>query len=72
MPSTKPVILAVDDDPSVLAAIERDLRKQYHAEYRVMKANSASEGLDTATELAKRNTLVALFLVDQRIPRLLG
>jgi thioredoxin reductase (NADPH) len=72
MPSTKPVILAVDDDPSVLAAIERDLRKQYHAEYRVMKANSASEGLDTATELAKRNTPVALFLVDQRMPGMSG
>ena len=37
-----------------------------------MKANSASEGLDTATELAKRNTPVAVFLVDQRMPGMSG
>ena len=64
----KPVILAVDDDPAVLAAIERDLRQHYRTDYRVMKAVSAQEGLDTATELAKRNVRVALFLVDQRMP----
>jgi thioredoxin reductase (NADPH) len=64
----KPVILAVDDDAAVLSAIERDLRQRYRADYRVMKASSAQEGLDTATELAKRNVPVALFLVDQRMP----
>jgi thioredoxin reductase (NADPH) len=62
----------VDDDPAVLGAIERDLRRQYRADYRVMKAESAAAGLDTAKELAARNTPVALFLVDQRMPGMSG
>ena len=69
---TKPVILSVDDDPAVLAAIERDLRQHYRADYRVMKAGSAAEGLEAARELAARNTPVALFLVDQRMPGMTG
>lgn len=68
----KPVILTVDDDPAVLGAIERDLRRQYRADFRVMKAESAAAGLDTAKELAARNTPVALFLVDQRMPGMSG
>ena len=69
---TKPVILAVDDDAAVLGAIERDLRQHYRADYRVMKAGSAAEGLEAAKELAARNTPVALFLVDQRMPGMSG
>ncbi len=69
---TKPVILTVDDDPAVLAAIERDLRRQYRADYRVIRAGSAAEGLEAARALAARNTPVALFLVDQRMPGMSG
>ena len=69
---TKPVILAVDDDASVLGAIERDLRQHYRADYRVMRAASGAEGLDAAKELASRNTPIALFLVDQRMPGMSG
>jgi thioredoxin reductase (NADPH) len=68
----KPVILAVDDDPAVLGAIERDLRAHYRADYRVMKAGSPADGLEAARELAARNTPVALFLVDQRMPGMSG
>ena len=32
----KPILLSVDDDSDVLRAIERDLRSQYGAEYRVI------------------------------------
>lgn len=68
----KPVILTVDDDPSVLRAIERDLKQHYQADYRVLKAESAAEGLNAAKELAARNRPVALFLVDQRMPGMSG
>jgi thioredoxin reductase (NADPH) len=68
----KPVILSVDDDPTVLSAVDRDLRQHYRADYRVMKAGSAAEGLETAKELAARNVPVALFLVDQRMPEMSG
>jgi thioredoxin reductase (NADPH) len=69
---SKPVILTVDDDPVVLGAIERDLRQRYRTDYRVMKAASGAAALDAARELAARNTPVALFLVDQRMPGMTG
>ncbi|HZK79303.1 MAG TPA: hypothetical protein VFC35_10365 [Gemmatimonadaceae bacterium] len=47
---TKPVILAVDDDPGVLSAIERDLRQHYRAHYRIMKAASAANALDAVEQ----------------------
>jgi len=56
----------------VLAAVERDLRAHYRADYRIMKASSAAAGLDAAKELAARNTPIALFLVDQRMPGMSG
>jgi thioredoxin reductase (NADPH) len=68
----KPVILCVDDDAAVLGAIERDLRQRYRADYRILKAGSPVEGLETAKELAARNAQVALFLVDQRMPGMTG
>jgi thioredoxin reductase (NADPH) len=68
----KPVILTVDDDPEVLGAIERDLRAHYRRDYRVLKAASGSEALETTRQLKKRETPVALFLVDQRMPGMTG
>jgi thioredoxin reductase (NADPH) len=47
----KPVILAVDDDPQVLRAVERDLRRKYAREYRVLRADSGESALDTPGKL---------------------
>lgn len=68
----KPVILTVDDDFAVLAAVERDLRQKYRSDYRVIKASSGAEALEATQVLATRNTPVALFLVDQRMPGMSG
>ncbi|MEN8242261.1 MAG: FAD-dependent oxidoreductase [Chloroflexota bacterium] len=68
----KPVIMSVDDEPQVLNAINRDLRMQYGKDYRVLKANSGQEALDTLLELKKRNEPVALFVADQRMPEMSG
>src|SRR5215213_3215822 len=68
----KPVILAVDDEPTVLAAVARDLRHEYGAQYRVMRADSGVAALDLVRELKLRNVPVALFLVDQRMPLMSG
>lgn len=68
----KPVILSVDDEPQVLNSIVRDLRLQYGKEYRILKAGSGSEALDTILELKKRNDPVALFIADQRMPQMEG
>jgi len=71
MPS-KPAILAVDDDPPVLRAVERDLRARYADEYRIIGAGSGAEGLETVRELTRRGDPVALFVVDQRMPMMTG
>ncbi len=68
----KPVILAVDDEPQVLHAVERDLRQQYGSNYRIVKAGSGTEALDVVRKLKQRNDPVALFLVDQRMPSMTG
>ncbi len=68
----KPVILAVDDDPQVLRAVERDLRRRYAREYRVLRADSGESALDTLGKLKLRGDPLALFLVDQRMPKMTG
>jgi thioredoxin reductase (NADPH) len=68
----KPAIIVVDDDPEVLRAIERDLRRRYAERYRVLRAESGKEALEALAQLKKRNEPVALFLVDQRMPQMTG
>ncbi len=68
----RPVLLTVDDDPQVLRAVERDLRRQYAEHYRVMRAQSGGEALDLLRQLQLRNEPVALMLVDQRMPEMSG
>lgn len=68
----KPVIWTVDDDPDVLRAVERDLRRQYANRYRIMAADSGPSALSGVEQLKLRNETVALFLVDQRMPKMSG
>src|SRR5919197_689890 len=68
----KPVLLSVDDDSDVLRAIERDLRSQYGAEYRVIGSDSPEKALDLLKQLKVRNDSVALLLADQRMPQMDG
>jgi len=68
----KPVIWTVDDDPDVLRAVERDLRRKYGDRYRVISADSGASALEATKQLKLRNEPVALFLVDQRMPRMSG
>ncbi len=69
---SKPMILTLDDDMNVLRAVERDLRKQYAAEYRVARADSGSAALELLGQLKQRGDPAALFLVDQRMPKMTG
>jgi thioredoxin reductase (NADPH) len=69
---TKPVILAVDDDPQVLAAVRRDLRSRYRPEYSVLGASSGEQALTTIRELKSRGEPLAMIISDQRMPLMLG
>ncbi|MEO0557357.1 MAG: FAD-dependent oxidoreductase [Bacteroidota bacterium] len=72
MADLKPVVLTVDDDPDVLRAVARDLRRQYGETYRVLRASSGAEALDAARELVNRQQPIALVLSDQRMPQMDG
>jgi thioredoxin reductase (NADPH) len=67
-----PVIMILDDEPQVLNAVERDLRKHFRSEYRIVKSTNGQDALDALTKLKQRNTPVALYLVDQRMPKMSG
>ncbi len=68
----RPILLAVDDDVSVLEAVVQDLRRQYGATYRVMRAASGPAALDTLAQLKSRDEPVALLISDQRMPGMSG
>jgi thioredoxin reductase (NADPH) len=68
----KPAIIILDDESQVLNAVERDLKAHFRSEYRVVKALSGQEALNTIRELQRRSVTIALFLVDQRMPEMSG
>lgn len=72
MTEAKPVILAVDDEPEVVQAVQRDLRARYASEYRIVWASGGQEAIDSLKTLALQATPVALMLVDQRMPGVTG
>src|SRR3954449_9454413 len=68
----RPAIVAVDDEPAVLAAVARDLRRGFGEDYRVLRATSGAEALDLLRQLRTRGDLVALLIADQRMPGMAG
>jgi thioredoxin reductase (NADPH) len=68
----KPFILALDDDPAVLRAVERDLKSKFSADYRILAADAPEKAMTFVQQLTTRGDRVALFLVDQRMPRVSG
>ena len=71
-PPVRPLILAVDDDPAVGRAIERDLRRRYGQRHRVVLADSGEAGLGIVEEIVRRGEPVALLVADQRMPEMSG
>jgi thioredoxin reductase (NADPH) len=65
-------ILAVDDEPSVLAAVARDLRRRFGEHYRILRAGSGDEALELLTEMRRRGESLAMIVADQRMPGMEG
>ena len=63
----KPILLAIDDDTSVLEAVVQDLRRHYGEHYRIVRAASGAAALDICRQLKERKDTIALFLSDQRM-----
>jgi thioredoxin reductase (NADPH) len=70
--TSRAAILTVDDDPGVSRAVARDLRRQYGAQYRIVRAESATDGLDALRQMKLRGDVVAVILADYRMPELNG
>jgi thioredoxin reductase (NADPH) len=70
--AARPVVLTVDDDPSVSRAVARDLRRRYGADYRIMRSDSGEEALQALREVVLRGEQVAAILADYRMPRMNG
>src|SRR6187200_2962382 len=68
----RPVLLTVDDDPSVSRAVARDLRRRYGEDYRIMRADSGEEALQAIKDVVLRGEQVAAILADYRMPRMNG
>ena len=68
----KPVILTVDDDPAVSRAVARDLRRHYGEKFRIVRAESGPDALETLNELKLRGETVAVFVADYRMPQMSG
>ncbi|HEU4702759.1 MAG TPA: FAD-dependent oxidoreductase [Conexibacter sp.] len=68
----RPAIVAVDDEPAVLAAVARDLRRGFGEGYRIVRAGSGEEALNALRELVARGDQVALLVADQRMPGMSG
>ena len=51
----KPVIMAVDDEPAVLSAVERDLRRKYGKDYQLVRAESGAAALEALKQLKLRD-----------------
>jgi len=68
----RPAIVAVDDEPAVLAAVSRDLRRGFGEKYRILRAGSGAEALGLLTELRTRAEQTALLIADQRMPGMSG
>jgi thioredoxin reductase (NADPH) len=68
----KPVLLVVDDDAQVLAAVRRDLRARYRESYTVISSSSGDEALAAIGELKTRGDSLAIVISDQRMPGIQG
>ncbi len=68
----RPAIVAVDDEPAVLAAVARDLRRGFGERYRILRSGSGAEALELLAELRTRGDQVALLIADQRMPGMAG
>jgi thioredoxin reductase (NADPH) len=67
-----PAIVVLDDEPEWLERLQRLLARRYAADYQIVTAGSAADGLRTLRRLRDDKTEVALILADQWMPEMTG
>jgi thioredoxin reductase (NADPH) len=66
------VIVAVDDDPSLIGHIGAELKRRYDRDYQILFSTSATEALEQLETMQQAGDRVALVLADQWMPELTG
>jgi thioredoxin reductase (NADPH) len=69
---SRPVILAVDDDPSSIGHISTELERRYDRDYQIVFSTSATEAVEQLERMQRSGDRVALVLADQWMPELTG
>jgi thioredoxin reductase (NADPH) len=69
---SRPVILAVDDDPSAIGHISTELERRYDRDYDVVYSTSPTDALAQLEAMQRAGDRVALVLADQWMPELTG
>jgi thioredoxin reductase (NADPH) len=70
--NSRPVILAVDDDPSSIGHISTELERRYDRDYQILFSTSATEAVEQLERMQRSGDRVALVLADQWMPELTG
>jgi CheY-like chemotaxis protein len=72
MSVTRPVVMAIDEDPGSLARVRHELEKRYTADYRIVCEPSPRSALETLRVLADAGCPVAIVLADLRLRQMSG
>lgn len=70
--ASRPVLLAVDDEPEALEKIERELRGRYGEHYRVVCETSAEAAMERLGEFERDGQSLAVVLADHWMPGMSG
>ncbi|TAG93453.1 MAG: PAS domain S-box protein [Oscillatoriales cyanobacterium] len=68
----KPVIICVDDEPTILDSLEIDLLKAFEDKYLIETAESGEEALELLSELLAEKYEVPLIISDHIMPNMKG
>ena len=69
---TKAIILCVDDEPSVLDSLRRELSESFEDQYELETAQGGEEALALTEELLDEGCDIALVIADYLMPGLKG
>jgi PAS domain S-box-containing protein len=68
----KPVIICVDDEPTILDSLEIDLLKAFEDKYLIETAESGAEALELLSELLAEQYEIPLVISDHIMPHMKG
>lgn len=70
--ASKPVLMAIDEDPESLELTRQELEKRYGADYEVVGESSPGAALRMLEEMAESGRPVAIVLADLRLEEISG